>query len=101
MARAPASAGRLFEAALRILPTGAPVEQRAALLDRSPRRARRRGGSRPPTRRCANELELTLEGAARRRGCALITVMASMENLIGRNAQAHARLQQALEDAAR
>ena len=94
IARAPASAGRLFEAALRILPESAPVEQRAQLLDGI-------AGARVAVGLFEDAYETVRERAALTPSAPLAerlrltTVMASLENLIGRNHQAHARLQRA------
>jgi len=96
-ARAPASAGRLFEAALRILPESASAEQRAHLLD-----------GLAGARSAIGWFEGAYDAVSERAGLSadaplaerlrLTTVMASLENLLGRNAQAHSRLAVALDE---
>ena len=97
IARAPASAGRLFEAALRILPESAPVEQRTQLLDgiAGARSATGwfEGAYRAISERAALSPDAPLDERLR-----LTTVMASLENLLGRNVQAHSRLAAALDE---
>ena len=97
VARAPASAGRLFEAALRILPESAPVEQRAQLLDGIAGARVAIGLFEDAYETVRERAELTPSAPLAER-LRLTTVMASLENLIGRNHQAHARLQHALDD---
>jgi DNA-binding NarL/FixJ family response regulator len=97
LGRAPASAGRLFEAALRILPADSPVEQRATLLDLLAAARSTTGWFEAAYTAVSERAELTPSAPLAER-LRLTTVMASLENLIGRNEQAHARLQQALDD---
>ena len=97
LARAPASAGRLFEAALRILPGSAPVEQRAQLLDGLAGAHTAIGWFEPAYRAISERAALTPDAPLAER-IRLITAMASLENLLGRNAQAHARLAVALDE---
>jgi DNA-binding NarL/FixJ family response regulator len=97
VARAPASAGRLFEAALRILPESAPVEQRAQLLDGIAGARFAIGWFEAAYEAVSRRATLTPDAPLAER-LRLTTVMASLENLIGRNVQAHARLAHALEE---
>ena len=97
LARAPASGARLFEAALRILPPSAPVEQRATLLDLLAA-SRMTIGLFEDAYEAVSERAALTPSAPLAEQLRLTTVMASMENLIGRNHQAHARLQRAFDD---
>jgi DNA-binding NarL/FixJ family response regulator len=97
LARAPASGARLFEAALRILPPGAPVEQRATLLDLLAA-ARMTIGLFEDAYEAISERAALTPSAPLAERLRLTTAMAAIENLIGRNHQAHARLQRALDD---
>ena len=97
LARAPASGARLFEAALRILPPSAPVEQRAALLDMLAA-ARMTIGLFEDAYEAISERAALTPSAPLPERLRLTTAMAAIENLIGRNHQAHARLQSALDD---
>jgi ATP/maltotriose-dependent transcriptional regulator MalT len=96
-ARAPGIAARLFEAALRILPADAPVEQRTGLLDRL-------AGARWAIGWFDGAYAAVSERAALTRDAPpgerlwLTTFQAGLEMLIGRNVQAHSRLAAALED---
>ena len=97
LARAPASAGTLFEAALRILPPSAPVEQRAMLLDLIAA-SRVATGWFEDAYAAMNERAALTPSAPLAERIRLTAATASIENLIGRNAQAHSRLQQALDE---
>ena len=97
LARAPASGARLFEAALRILPPGAPVEQRATLLDLLAA-ARMTIGLFDDAYEAISERAALTPSAPLAEQLRLTTAMAAIENLIGRNHQAHARLQRALDE---
>ena len=97
LARAPASAGRLFEAALRILPASAPVEQRATLLDLLAA-ARTTTGWFEAAYAVISERAALTPSAPLAERLRLTTAMAALENLTARNAEAHARLQQAFDD---
>ena len=97
LGRAPASAERLFEAALRILPAASPVEQRATLLDLLAAARSTTGWFEAAYAAVSERAKLTPSAPLAER-LRLTTVMAALENLIGRNEQAHARLQQALDD---
>jgi DNA-binding CsgD family transcriptional regulator len=96
-ARAPASAARLFEAALRILPEGAPTEQRAHLLDGLAGARWATGWFEGAYRAISERADLAHDAPLAER-LRLTTAMAALENLLGRNAQAHARLARALDD---
>jgi DNA-binding CsgD family transcriptional regulator/tetratricopeptide (TPR) repeat protein len=97
LGRAPASSARLFEAALRILPSSAPVEQRARLLDLLAA-ARMTIGLFDDAYEAISERAALTPSAPLAEQLRLTTAMAAIENLIGRNLQAHARLQRAFED---
>jgi DNA-binding NarL/FixJ family response regulator/tetratricopeptide (TPR) repeat protein len=97
LARAPASAGGLFEAALRILPASAPVEQRAHLLDGLAGAHTAIGWFHRAYSALKERAALTPEPPLAER-VRLSTAMASLENLLGLSTQAHARLELALEE---
>ena len=93
--RAPASAARWFGGALRLLPPGAPVEQKVELL-------LARSGALAATGKFADSHEMLIESigsvpedadALRVR---LVVACAGVEHLLGRHEQAHARLETAL-----
>jgi DNA-binding NarL/FixJ family response regulator/tetratricopeptide (TPR) repeat protein len=95
--RAPASAGRLFEAALRLLPATAPVTERARLLDALAGAHTAAGWFEAGYDAMRERLDLPSDDPLPHR-VRLIAAIASLEHLIGRNAQAHARLERALEE---
>jgi ATP/maltotriose-dependent transcriptional regulator MalT len=97
LGRAPASSARLFEAALRILPASAPVEQHATLLDLLAA-ARMTTGLFEDAYEAISERAALTASAPLAEQLRLTTAMAAIENLIGRNNQAHARLQRAFDD---
>jgi tetratricopeptide (TPR) repeat protein len=97
--RAPSSASRWFEAALRLLPQSAPTGERAGLLLElagSWAATGRLEGSRAAL---LETLELT-DPAERTGRVALISTCAKVELLLGRQADAHQRLEDALEQLA-
>jgi DNA-binding CsgD family transcriptional regulator/tetratricopeptide (TPR) repeat protein len=97
-ARAPASAARWFEAALRLLPQTAPAREKVELL-------LAHSGALAATGRFADSHSSLLEGmrlvpeeadgALRVR---LVSACASVEHLLGRHKQARARLESALDE---
>ena len=93
-ARAPASAARLYAAALRLLGPSAP--DRAGLLARRPG-ARRRGSVARRVRRDAREPGVAAGDAAALR-VRLTAGCAALENILGHHHEAHARLQAALAE---
>jgi DNA-binding NarL/FixJ family response regulator len=95
-ARAPASAGRLFEAALRLLPADAPVERRVGLLDRLAG-VRWAIGWFDGAYDAVTQREALTQDPPPGERLWLTTFLAGLENLIGRNEQAHARLSAALD----
>jgi DNA-binding CsgD family transcriptional regulator/tetratricopeptide (TPR) repeat protein len=95
--RAPASAGRLFEAALRLLPESAPALERAALLDQIAGAHTASGWFARAYEAMCERLDLPSDEPLPHR-VRLIAAIASLENLIGRNQQAHARLVRALDE---
>ena len=95
--RAPATAGRLFEAALRLLPESAPVTERAALLDGIAGAYSASGWFERSYNAMRARLDLPTDDPLPQR-VALIAAIASLENLIGQNQQAHARLTEALDE---
>ena len=97
LGRAPSSSARLFEAALRILPPSAPVEQHATLLDLLAAARMTRGLFEDAYEAISERAALTQSASLAER-LRLTTAMAAIENLIGRNNQAHARLQRAFDD---
>ena len=95
--RAPATAGRLFEAALRLLPESAPVTERAALLDGIAGAYSASGWFERSYNAMRERLDLSSDEPLPHT-VRLIAAIASLENLIGRNQQAHARLLKALDE---
>jgi len=95
--RAPATAGRLFEAALRLLPENAPVTERAALLDGIAGAYSASGWFERSYNAMRERLDLPSDEPLPHT-VRLIAAIASLENLIGRNEQAHARLVRALDE---
>ena len=95
--RAPATAGRLFEAALRLLPESAPVTERAALLDGIAGAYSASGWFERSYEAMRERLDLPSDEPLPHT-VRLIAAIASLENLIGRNQQAHARLVKALDE---
>ena len=95
--RAPASAERWFTAALRLLPESAPAEERVELF-------LARSGALAATGRFTDSHAVLLEGLALVPPDAvglrvrLVAACAGVEHLLGRHAQAHARLERALDE---
>jgi DNA-binding CsgD family transcriptional regulator len=94
--RTPATAARLFEGALRILPATAPCEERAGLLEALAGAQVAVGLIAEPHALLLQSQELRKDDplAARVR---LTAVLASLENLLGRHRDAHRRLLEAYE----
>jgi DNA-binding CsgD family transcriptional regulator/tetratricopeptide (TPR) repeat protein len=94
--RTPATAARLFEGALRILPATAPSEERAGLLDAL-------AGAQWAVGLIAEPHELTLQSLELRRDdplevrVRLTAALAGLENLLGLHQEAHRRLLAAYE----
>jgi DNA-binding NarL/FixJ family response regulator/tetratricopeptide (TPR) repeat protein len=96
-ARAPASAARWFEAALRILPGSAPASERAELL-MALAGARAATGKLDDARAALlDAIELASSDGSLPRA-RLISACAAIEQLLGRHDEAHARLQGALDE---
>jgi ATP/maltotriose-dependent transcriptional regulator MalT len=95
LARAPERAGRLFEAALRLLPSTAPPSDRVELVDML-------AGAHAAVGRFQDAYVAMRESLGLRAAeplpnrLALIAALASVENLLGRHEEAHARLMAAL-----
>ena len=97
VARTPASATRLYEAALRLLPAAAPVEQRVRLVDKLVAAQIAVGLLSEPYTVLVESVELRRDDPLEAR-VRLTAVLASLENLLGRHEEAHRRLTAALED---
>jgi ATP/maltotriose-dependent transcriptional regulator MalT len=95
--RAPANAARLFEAALRILPADAPVDLRTGLLDRLAGSRWGIGWFEGAYAAASERAALTADPTPAER-LRLTSLLAGLENLVGRNVQAHTRLAAALHD---
>ena len=95
--RAPASAAGLFRAALRLLPDGAPPEERVQLLEAIAGAHTASGSFLEGYEAMRESLELRPTDAVQER-VRLIAALASLENLIGRHRDAHERLAEALEE---
>jgi len=96
-ARAPASAARWFEAAIRILPSTAPAPERAELL-MALAGARAATGRLEDSRSALLEaIELASDDGSLPRA-RLISACAGIEQLLGRHEEAHARLVGALDE---
>jgi ATP/maltotriose-dependent transcriptional regulator MalT len=94
--RAPSSAARWFEAALRILPDGAPSLERAGLLMALARAQAATGRLEPSRAALLETIELLPPDEPLLR-VRLISACAALEQLLGRHREAHARLHDALE----
>jgi DNA-binding CsgD family transcriptional regulator len=98
-ARAPASAARWFEAALRILPGSAPATERAELL-MALAAARAATGKLEDSRAALLEAIDLAAGDGSLPRARLISACAAVEQLLGRHDEAHARLIGALDELA-
>jgi DNA-binding CsgD family transcriptional regulator/tetratricopeptide (TPR) repeat protein len=94
--RAPASAARWFEAALRILPGSAPATERADLLMALAGAQAATGRLEESRAALLEAIELTADDDSLPRA-RLISACAAVEQLLGRHEEAHARLVQALD----
>ncbi|HEX2127157.1 MAG TPA: AAA family ATPase [Thermoleophilaceae bacterium] len=95
--RAPSSAARWFEAALRIAPEDVPAEVRAELLLGLAGALAATGKLEGSCSALLAALELPDDAVPLPR-VKLISAVAGVEQLVGRHEQAHARLERALED---
>jgi ATP/maltotriose-dependent transcriptional regulator MalT len=97
IARAPAAAAHLFEAALRLLPESAAPAERVRLLEALAAAHTASGSFLAGYEAMRESLELRSDDSVPER-LRLIAAMASLENLIGRHRDAHGRLAAALEE---
>jgi DNA-binding NarL/FixJ family response regulator len=95
--RAPSSAARWFEAALRLLPASAPDAERAGLLT-ALAAAQAAIGRLEDSRAALLEAIELVPGEEPLRRLKLISMCASLEQLLGRQGDAHARLHGALAE---
>jgi tetratricopeptide (TPR) repeat protein len=97
IARAPAAAAHLFEAALRLLPESAAPAERVQLLEAMAAAHTASGSFFAGYDAMRESLELRSDDSVPER-LRLIAALASLENLIGRHRDAHGRLAAALEE---
>jgi DNA-binding NarL/FixJ family response regulator len=95
--RTPATAARLFEGALRLLPATAPSEERAGLLEALAAAQVAVGLIKEPHALLSESLELRRDDPIQVR-VRLTATLAGLENLLGRHQDAHRRLLTALDD---
>ncbi len=95
--RSPGSAARWFQAALRLLPDGAPAQDRVALLGGLAGAHAATGRFLAARSAMLESLEL-VPGDQRAARVPLIAVAAGLEHLVGRHDEAHARLLAAIEE---
>jgi ATP/maltotriose-dependent transcriptional regulator MalT len=97
LSRAPVSAGRLFAAALRLMPSTAPIAERVELLESLAGAHATAGHFRDAYDAMRESLELRADEPLPNR-LSSIAALAFIENLLGRHGEAHDRLMAALEE---